>query len=65
MIFVDLTFFGLMNENIWWWCVYDMEKNEIQIDSSNNYPNCWNSGKAARKKAEQVARKYIETEKSA
>jgi hypothetical protein len=33
-----------MDEDYWWWCVYDMEKEEIQIDSSNNYLESFLSG---------------------
>ncbi len=52
----------LMDENYWWWCVYDMQKDEVQIDSSNNYSESFLSGEVSRKKAEEVARKYLDLE---
>lgn len=48
-----------MNGNNWWWCVYDMQKDEIQIDSSNNYSESFTNGETSRKKAEEVAKKYL------
>jgi hypothetical protein len=48
-----------MDEDYWWWCVYDMEKDEIQIDSSNEYLERVVGGEAARKKAEETAKKYF------
>ena len=26
-----------MNDDYWWWEVYDMQKGEVTIDDSNNY----------------------------
>jgi hypothetical protein len=49
-----------MQENIWWWAVYDMERNEFTIDCSNEYEGEFISGEIARKKAESVARSYLE-----
>jgi len=48
-----------MDKDYWWWCVYDMEKDEIQIDSSNNYSERFLSGEIARNKAEEIAKKYL------
>jgi hypothetical protein len=48
-----------MNENNWWWCVYDALNGKIQIDSSNNYKNHYKNGESARKKAEQIAKEYL------
>lgn len=48
-----------MNDNHWWWAVYDMQRDEKTIDSSNEYNERFLAGEAARKKAEGVAIKYI------
>ena len=48
-----------MDEDFWWWCVYDMEKDEVQVDSSNNYSESFLGGDISRKKAEEVAKKYL------
>jgi hypothetical protein len=48
-----------MDEAYWWWAVYDMEKNEITIDDSNNYNERFIGGEVSRKKAEAVAKKYL------
>jgi len=48
-----------MDEDYWWWAVYDMQKNEITIDDSNEYEERFISGEAAREKAESVAKKYL------
>ncbi|MEN8927745.1 MAG: hypothetical protein ABF242_01995 [Flavobacteriales bacterium] len=48
-----------MDEQYWWWCVYDMLNDEIQIDSSNKYSESFLGGEVARKKAEEVAKRYI------
>jgi hypothetical protein len=50
-----------MDENSWWWAVYDMEKGEITIDSSNEYEVVFYSGYEARLAAEQAARIYLES----
>ncbi|MEI3796519.1 MULTISPECIES: hypothetical protein [unclassified Chitinophaga] len=48
-----------MEKNYWWWAVYDMEKNEETIDSSNHYDTKFTNGKVAREKAESIAREYL------
>ncbi|UPL48525.1 hypothetical protein [Hymenobacter sublimis] len=49
-----------MEEEYWWWCVYDMQaENEPQIASSNDYEGEWTSGEQARAEAENVARRYL------
>lgn len=48
-----------MDEDYWWWAVYDMEKNEITIDASYNYDENFIGGEISRKKAEDVARQYL------
>lgn len=49
-----------MDEDYWWWAVYDMEMNEITIDSSNEYPDeQFVGGVVARAKAESVAKAYL------
>jgi hypothetical protein len=50
-----------MDDDYWWWAVYDFEKNEITIDDSNEYDDLFIGGEAARSKAENVARNYIES----
>lgn len=48
-----------MDEDYWWWAVYDMEDGEITIDSSNEYEESCIGGENARNKAEKVAKKYL------
>lgn len=48
-----------MDDDYWWWAVYDFEENEITVDDSNNYDNLFIGGEASRLKAEDVARNYI------
>jgi|GEM_PF-1478881 len=48
-----------MDEDYWWWAVYDMQKDEITIDDSNNYTERFIGGEIARQKAENIAKKYI------
>ena len=48
-----------MDEEYWWWSVYDIENNEEKIDDSNNYEESFIGGEVSRKKAEEVAREYI------
>jgi hypothetical protein len=48
-----------MDEDYWWWAVYDMEKSEITIDDSNNYDDRFCGGDVSREKAEDVAKRYI------
>lgn len=48
-----------MDEHSWWWAVYDMQNEEVTIDYSNNYSDNFFNGDIARKKAEEVAEKYI------
>jgi len=49
-----------MDEEWWWWAVYDMQRDEITIESSNRYDESFIGGIAAREKAESVARQYID-----
>jgi len=51
-----------MDEDYWWWCVYDMLDNEKQIDSSNEYDERFIGGEKAREKAEEVAINYLKNE---
>jgi hypothetical protein len=51
-----------MDDDYWWWCVYDMLDNENQIDSSNAYNEQFIGGEIARAKAEEVARTYLKKE---
>jgi hypothetical protein len=48
-----------MDEDYWWWSVYDMKDNERQIDTSNEYDHRFIGGKAARDAAERSAKKYL------
>jgi hypothetical protein len=48
-----------MDEDYWWWAVYDMENNEVTIDDSNNYEVAFNGGEVSRMEAEKVARRYL------
>lgn len=48
-----------MDQDYWWWAVYDMENGEITIDSSNEHEESCIGGENARKKAENVAQKYL------
>jgi hypothetical protein len=48
-----------MDEDYWWWAVYDMEKNEVTLDSSNEYDIRFVGEEAARAKAESVAKAYF------
>ncbi len=48
-----------MDENYWWWAVYDMQKGKLSVDSSSEHEDNYLSGDAARKMAETVARKYL------
>ncbi|MCW3466690.1 hypothetical protein [Chitinophaga nivalis] len=48
-----------MDEDYWWWAVYDMEMNEITVDSSNEYPEEFKGGVVARAKAESIAKAYL------
>ena len=48
-----------MDEDYWWWAVYDMGNNEETIDSSNEHEERYTGGEAARQAAEEVARKYL------
>ncbi len=51
-----------MDDDYWWWCVYDMLDNENQIDSSNEYVEQFIGGEKAREKAEEVAKNYLKEE---
>ncbi|OOV20526.1 hypothetical protein [Flavobacterium sp. LM4] len=49
-----------MDEDYWWWCVYDMfTEDEEQIDSSNEYEQRFIGGKVSREKAEEIAKVYL------
>lgn len=48
-----------MDEDYWWWAVYDMQNEETTIEDSNDYFERFIGGEAARNKAENVAVKYI------
>jgi hypothetical protein len=48
-----------MDENYWWWAVYNMQKDKATIDDSNNYTDRFIGGDISRQKAESVAQKYI------
>jgi hypothetical protein len=49
-----------MEDDYWWWAVYDMlAADEPQIDSSNDYNTRWTSGEQARSEAEAVAKRYL------
>lgn len=48
-----------MNEDYWWWAVYDIENNEEVIDNFNNYDEHFVGGEISTKKAEEVAKKYL------
>ena len=48
-----------IDDNYWWWAVYDMQKNEMIIDTSNDYSVRFIGGEIARKKAEEVAKNYL------
>jgi hypothetical protein len=48
-----------MDEDYWWWAVYDMQENEVTVDSSNEYDTRCVGGGAARAKAESVAKAYL------
>ena len=48
-----------MDEDYWWWSVYDMLNDEVTIDSSNNYKTKFIGGETSRRKAEEVAKKYL------
>jgi hypothetical protein len=50
-----------MEENSWWWAVYDMQRGEMTIDSSNLYDENIIDGQAARARAEKMAKDYINT----
>jgi hypothetical protein len=47
-----------MNEDYWWWAVYDIKK-DATIDDSNNYTERFIGGEISRLKAESVAQEYI------
>ncbi|WP_299683359.1 hypothetical protein [uncultured Tenacibaculum sp.] len=52
-----------MNQDFWWWSVYDLLNKEKQIDSSNNYyPETFKNGKLARSAAVQIAKNYLKEE---
>lgn len=48
-----------MDEDYWWWAVYDFEDQENAVDDSNNYNSRFIGGEVARKKAESVAIEYL------
>ncbi|WP_298512675.1 hypothetical protein [uncultured Kordia sp.] len=51
-----------MDEDYWWWCVYDTLDNQNQIDSANEYDERIIGGEKAREKAEEVAKDYLKNE---
>jgi hypothetical protein len=51
-----------MDEDYWWWAVYDMQENEVTIDCSNEYETRFIGGESARAKAERVAKVYLGVE---
>ena len=51
-----------MDEDYWWWCVYDNLNSDIQIDSSNEYDERFIGGEIARNKAEEIAKEYLKKE---
>ncbi len=48
-----------MDGDEWWWAVYDMEKDEVAIDSSTERETATKSGEESRLEAEKAARTYI------
>lgn len=50
-----------MDEDYWWWAVYDMQQGEMTVDSSNEYEIRFIGGEDARAKAEDVAKTYSRT----
>ncbi|MRG46871.1 hypothetical protein GFS24_17250 [Chitinophaga sp. SYP-B3965] len=48
-----------MDEDFWWWAVYDMQNNQEVIDASYNYEISFIGGAAARAKAESIAKAYL------
>lgn len=48
-----------MDEEYWWWAVYDLQNNENTVDSSNEYDTHFRSGEVARSQAEKIAQNYI------
>ncbi|WP_299444177.1 hypothetical protein [uncultured Aquimarina sp.] len=51
-----------MDEDYWWWCVYDNLNSDIQIDSSNEYDEKFIGGEIVRNKAEEIAKEYLKIE---
>lgn len=54
-----------MDEDKWWWSVYDMDNVETQIDSSNNYDESCIGGHSARTFAEMAAKMYLKIKNDA
>ena len=50
-----------MNGNSWWWSVYDMQRDELTIDCSNDHLDKVPTGGIARARAESAAKSYITT----
>lgn len=48
-----------MDQDFWWWAVYDSSDNNKEIDSSNNYSEYCKSGSLARSEAEIIAKNHI------
>ena len=48
-----------MDEDYWWWAVYDMENHNKEIDASYNYDISFIGGEVARAKAESIAKAYL------
>ena len=48
-----------LDEDYWWWRVYDMQKGEATVDDSNSHEKEIAGGEIARQKAELIARQYV------
>lgn len=48
-----------MNKKYWWWAVYDMENNQVIVDSSNRYTGQFKRSEIVRNAAERSARNYL------
>ena len=48
-----------MDQDYWWWAVYDLQNNDEIVDDSNNYEQRFIGGEVSRKKAEEVAIAFI------
>lgn len=48
-----------MNEDYWWWCIYDMENQKNVVDASYKYNHQFRSGNESRQAAEERAKHYL------